>query len=111
MSCRASGLRTTSTDITARSRTQTWSSSPSGLRCCASPPADPVPPHDLQQAGVVGETELLGRLGDVPVIALERGHDDLPLRFRLQRVECHGDAPGPPVPPPHPPLLSPPRPP
>ena len=54
----------------------------------ASPrPSDPVPAHDLEQAGVIGEAERLGGTRDVPVVPLEGGHDDLPLRLRLELLE------------------------
>jgi hypothetical protein len=48
---------------------------------------NPVPPHDLEQARVVGEAHLLRRPRDVPRVPLQRGDDDLPLRLRLQLDE------------------------
>src|SRR5262245_33572242 len=46
-----------------------------------------VAPHDLQQAGMIGEAECLGGLGDMPVVPLEAGDAYLPLRLCLQRLE------------------------
>src|SRR5438552_1263407 len=39
--------------------------------------------HDLEKTGVVGQSQLLRRLGDVPLVALKRLHDDLALGFLL----------------------------
>src|SRR5688572_1725703 len=43
--------------------------------------------HDFQQTGVVGEAELLGGLGHVPVVALQGLNHDLALRFLLLLFE------------------------
>src|SRR5712691_1045445 len=47
--------------------------------------------HDLQQTGVVGESQLLRRFGDVPFVALQRLNHDLALGFLLlllERARC-----------------------
>jgi len=44
---------------------------------------DAVPPHDLEQAGVICEAQLLGRARDMPVVALQRSEHDPPLGLRL----------------------------
>src|SRR5574341_1983333 len=44
-------------------------------------PLDTQTPHDLEQARVIGQPELLRRLGHVPFVALQRLNHDLPLRF------------------------------
>ena len=51
-------------------------------------PTDAMSPHDLKQAGVVGEAEGLGRTGHVPLMPLQGRHDDPPLRLRLQLLEA-----------------------
>src|SRR5207247_9204479 len=48
--------------------------------------ADPVPAHDLQQAPVIGEAALSGRVLDVPVVALQSGHDGAELGRRFAGV-------------------------
>jgi hypothetical protein len=50
-------------------------------------PPYPVPAHDLEQAGVIGEAERLSGPGDVPVVPLEGRNDDLPLRLGLELLE------------------------
>src|SRR5438045_5028622 len=52
---------------------------PSRLRFCV--PLNTEAAHDFQQACVVRQSELLGRLGDVPVVSLESLNDDLALGF------------------------------
>src|SRR5438034_4298271 len=51
---------------------------------------DCVPAHDLQQARVIGEAELLGRLRDVPLVALQSGHDDASLGLGFEGVKARG---------------------
>src|SRR5688572_16844831 len=43
-----------------------------------------MPPHDLQEARMVRETERTRGLRHVPVVALESGDDDLTLGLRLE---------------------------
>jgi hypothetical protein len=50
-------------------------------------PLQIVPAHDLQQAGVIGQSEFFGGARDVPVVALEGGDDDLPFRLCLEFLE------------------------
>ena len=45
---------------------------------------DAEPAHDLEQAGVVGQAQLLGGAGDVPVVPLQRRDHDLALGFGLE---------------------------
>src|SRR5437870_11832757 len=47
-------------------------------------PADVMPPHDLQKAGMIREAECLRRPGDVPVVMLQRRDDDLPFGLGLE---------------------------
>src|SRR5688572_9889595 len=49
-----------------------------------------VPPHDLEQARMVRQPELLGRLRDVPLVSLECLDHDLSLRLRLSLDERSG---------------------
>src|SRR5213078_3123640 len=44
---------------------------------------DTQPAHDFQQTGVVGESQFLRGLGDVPLVSLESLDDDLALSFLL----------------------------
>ena len=46
-----------------------------------------MPPHDLEQARVIGEAELLRGARDVPLVALEGADDDPALRLGLQLDE------------------------
>src|SRR3989454_2136808 len=50
--------------------------------------ADSMPPHDLQQAGVIGQAEPLCGLRDAPIVALQRRHDDTALGLGPERVEA-----------------------
>src|SRR3982074_3793730 len=50
-------------------------------------PLNSQPPHDFQQTGVVGKSQLLRRLGDVPAVSLSRLNHDLTLRFLLLLFE------------------------
>ena len=50
-------------------------------------PPDAVPPHDLEQARVVRESQRLGRPGHVPLVPLERRDHDPPLCLRLELLE------------------------
>src|SRR6267378_1514334 len=58
-----------------------------GHESAALSPADVMPTHDLQEAGVIGEAERLRRPGDVPVVVLERRDDDLALGLRPEGME------------------------
>src|SRR6476469_5088685 len=64
-------------------RTRFFEGGVSSWTRAASAAAQAMPPHDLEQTGMVGQPELLRRFRDVPLVALERGDDDLPLRFRF----------------------------
>ena len=46
-------------------------------------PRQTVPPHDLQQAGVIGQFQILRGLRHVPIALFERGNQDLPLSLGL----------------------------
>ena len=56
--------------------------------------AQAVPPHDFQQARVIGEAEGFGGLRDMPPVLVERGEHDLPFGLRLQRFQRSGIARG-----------------
>jgi hypothetical protein len=51
------------------------------------PTADPVSTHDLEEARLVGEAELLRRSRHVPLVSFERCHDNLPLGFGFKLRE------------------------
>src|SRR5438045_9136531 len=57
---------------------------PSSLRFCV--PLNTEAAHDFQQACVVRQSELLVRLGDVPVVSLGSLNDDLAFGFLLSVV-------------------------
>src|SRR5438128_1384389 len=58
-----------------------------------SPPTDVMPPHDLEQTGVIGEAQRLRGARDVPVVPLQGGDDDLAFRLGLERLEGRGSRP------------------
>ena len=39
---------------------------------------------------MIGESERLRSPGDVPVVSVERGENNLPFGLRLERLECPG---------------------
>ena len=47
-------------------------------------------PHDLEQAGVVGQAERFGRPRDVPVVLFQRLDDDAPFGLGFERLEGAG---------------------
>src|SRR5438876_7397024 len=48
---------------------------------------DVMPAHDLEQAGVIGQAQLLRRPGDVPAVPFQCRDEDAPLGFRLELLE------------------------
>src|SRR6185437_5489187 len=56
-------------------------------RATLSVAGDAVATHDLEQARVIGESQILRGTRDVPLVPLQCGHDDLALRFRLELHE------------------------
>src|SRR6267143_1880588 len=54
-------------------------------------PLDTQTPHDFQQAGVIGQAQLLRSLRNMPLVSFESLDDDLPLCLEflfLERAWC-----------------------
>ena len=69
-----------------RERLKDWELGIRSLRASA----QSMTPHDLEKARVIREPERFGSLGDVPVVLLERGHNDLPFGLCLHRFQRTG---------------------
>src|SRR4051794_10224790 len=46
------------------------------------------PTHDLEQAGMIRQSELISRPGDVPSVSLQSSKHDLPLSLQAKVVEA-----------------------
>src|SRR5689334_13989098 len=60
-------------------------------------PAKVETTHDLEEAGVIGQPQLLRRASDLPAVPLESSGHDLSLRLLPEALEClsRGDLPRP----------------
>ncbi len=62
-----------------------WPCPPGHVRLeVVSLPLEVESPHDLEQACVIGQAQLVGSPGDVPVVPLQGGNHDLALGLGLQ---------------------------
>src|SRR3989442_8734917 len=60
-----------------------------GVRVDTSP-ADVMPPHDFEEAGMIGEAERLRGPRDLPIVSLQGRDDDLALGLRLEGMKRGG---------------------